>query len=598
MRYNSFIKEHRDVTMSGTKRFTDKSGEYYLKNLDKFHKNNLNSNQKSITSLKLNNNDNKEQNSNKHIIKVKKKKLLDELIPIPVKQKNKLKNEVEKKNLYNAMGNAKYLRRYQYSNNITQKQIQQYKEMQKNEKIFFNKIKFIQIWWKTIFQIIKIQKYLRGYLYRIKLISILEQREKYVDKFIHMVKSIKKIFLYRFLNQLIIHKPEQKYYFYKWSEFLYKRAILKKMIKYMKEHNSNKNNFITTRANNNFINDKYEIDSENEFYEDNLDKSLLGIYNNSIKNKKIKRGKNLSSSSFVMRTRKKILNIGVELSSSQIINRVKKNIYDNSKTNYNKKRRVKINNKMTNGFENNKKSVHNRNKSNIQQKNNKNIINKNSTNTKRSTKEKSLNDLKNTKSECKNKFNLAFFKNNTNLTKSSNIDNSKNIRLSNNNNTKDDNFKKNLNHKKKVHSYAASNASNYSSNLFNNKHKKIRIYENKLNDYNKKLFSKNNNNSENQFFSKDKDNLFNDKFQSYVESIFDESQFSAFLDNSTLYNNKNAYIYNNDNTDNEKSINKLKANNFIEDASIINHEFIEYNENYITLKKYFSIWVKKYILGL
>ena len=164
MKYNSFIQEHRDVTMSGTKRYEDKSGEYYLQNLDNIQKNNLNLIQKSVTSLNINNNNNDNINnynnyySDKNINQVNKKKLNEELIPIPtVKQKNKIKNDYEKKNLFNAMGNAKYIRRYQYSNKISKKQIEQYKEMQKNEKIFFDKIKFIQIWWKTIYQIIKIQ---------------------------------------------------------------------------------------------------------------------------------------------------------------------------------------------------------------------------------------------------------------------------------------------------------------------------------------------------------------------------------------------------------------------------------------------------------
>ena len=615
MRYNSFIKEHRDVTMSGTKRFTDKSGEYYLQNLDKFQKNNLNVNQKSITSLKLNiknNNDNNDLNSKKHIIKVKKKKLLDDLIPIPMKQKNKLKNEVEKKNLLNAVSNAKYLRRYQYSNNITQKQIQQYKEMQKNEKIFFNKIKFIQIWWKTIFQIIKIQKYIRGYLYRTKLISILDQKEKYVDKVIHIVKTIKKIFLYRFLNKLILCKPDKKYYFYKWRDFAHKKNILKELIKYMKEYNENNNSYLIYKKANKIFN-RDIIDSENEFYkiknehfeeDDFLDKSLLGLYNNSVKNRKVKKGKHLSSSSFALRTKKKILNIGLELSSSQIINRVKKNIYDNNQTNYNKRSRVRINQKMTQGFENNNKRFHNRNKSNNQQNFNKNKKIKNNTNInqnikERCLKEKSFNDLKSLQNNFKNRFNdskknIAFYKNETILTKSSNIDITKNTRISTNDNTKEDNSKKNLNYKKMIHSYEVPSVSSHSSTLFNNiKNKKIRVYENKLSDYNKKLCSENNN--ENQLLPINKNNHLNDKFQPYVESIYDESQFSAFLDNSTLINNK--IIYNNDN-DNEKSINKIKTNICIDEPSIFSQEIIEYNENLIILKKYFSLWAKKTIFGL
>ena len=63
MKYNSFVKEHRDITMSGNKRYEDKSGEYYLQNLGKFQKNNLNYNQKSITSLNINNNNNNSYNN-------------------------------------------------------------------------------------------------------------------------------------------------------------------------------------------------------------------------------------------------------------------------------------------------------------------------------------------------------------------------------------------------------------------------------------------------------------------------------------------------------------------------------------------------------
>ena len=41
-------------------------------------------------------------------------------------------------------------------------------DIQKNEKLL-ERIKYLQLWWKTIFQIIKIQKYLRGFLHRVKL---------------------------------------------------------------------------------------------------------------------------------------------------------------------------------------------------------------------------------------------------------------------------------------------------------------------------------------------------------------------------------------------------------------------------------------------
>ena len=621
IRYNSFLKEHRDVTMSGTKRFEDKSGEYYLQNMNKFNKNNLNINQKSVTSLKLNNcnnnNDNINYNSNKHMIKVKRKKILDELIPIPtLKQKNKLKNDFEKKTLYNAMGNAKYLRRYQYSNNITQKQLKIYKiykENQRNEKINNDKVKFIQIWWKTIFQIIKIQKTIRGYLYRIKLISSLDQREEYIDKVIFLVKSVKKIFLYRLLNELVIYKPGNGYYFHKWKEITSKKVILKKMVN-IAIINKNKNNFyLTTRFNSNILKkENDDSDSENEFYKmrkeimknENANKSLIDVYTKGIKNKKVKKGKHLSSSSFVLRTTKKNIKIGIELSTSQIINRTKKSLYDLNQTNCNKKGKKNTNNKIISTFDSVKKTVHKRNKSNNNQPklnqykfntNNKYNIKENG------LKEKSLNDLKNIKvNHNKNNFNNSNNKNmtltkiNTDLTKSSNF--GKNLT---NTESKDDISKKSIN-KKKMHNYAVSNISNHSTNLFNtsNKNKKIKVYENKLNDYNNKI-TNNENNSENQLFSIDKENQQLDKLLPYAESIFDESQFSAFLDNSTLINNKNIYNYSQDNDRFIFNNNKSSKNNSCFDVlSIRNQEKTNNFEALVILKNYFDIWAKKTIFGL
>ena len=195
-KYNSFLKTHKDVTMSGTKRYENKSGGYYLQNSVKFLRNNKNPlNQKAFTKPNLNNNKN-----NKNLIRVNRKLLFDELVPLPkMKQKNKLKCDYEQKNLNNAVNNAKYIRRYQYSKNLEKKQILKNKENKKNEKLFLSKIKYIQIWWKTIFQIIKIQKFIRGALYRIKLVKIIQNQKRYFGKILNFVNKIKKIFWKKFL---------------------------------------------------------------------------------------------------------------------------------------------------------------------------------------------------------------------------------------------------------------------------------------------------------------------------------------------------------------------------------------------------------------
>ena len=624
MKYNSFIKEHKDLTMSGTKRYENKSGEYYLQNLGKFQKNILN--QKSITTRNINyNSDTKKNHTNykskKNIIKVKKKKLNDELIPIPiVKQSNRLRNDYEIKNLNNAMDNAKYIRRFQYSNNITQRQIQQYKEMQKNEKIYFNKIKYIQIWWKTIYQIIKIQKYLRGYLYRIKLISILDQREQYIDKVLLLIKSIKKIFLNKFYNKINVYKKDYKnIFFLKWIELTYKKKIIKDLInnyssqKIFKEFHNN-NDIFTSRSNKKNREKEYDFKTEfhkslNKNSEKMRNRSFISLHKDNLKKDKNQRGKNLSSSSFVIRPRKKNLRIGIELSSSQMIRKPKKhNLYDLNQTNYNKKNKKIISNKKVNIF-GICKSDNKRNKTN--NKKIKKIKNDKTTNNtiqnlkEKYLKEKSYNDLIINKTINRNKEsnsnkNLTILSKNTNdkqdLTKSlNNNEFNKDVGLSitNHNINKS---KRNVKNKKKKINNTSSNIQKYTCNILNkkNKNKKIKVYENKLKDYNMKM---NKENSEKELLSINKNNNIKENILPYAESIFDESQFSAILDSSTMGHNKNLLNSNNNEADlfNKK---KMRSNSCIDVHSLICQDSVDINENKSILKQYLIIWTKKTIFRL
>ena len=617
MKYNSFIKEHKDLTMSGTKRYENKSGEYYLQNLGKFQKNNLN--QKSITTRNINYNSDTKNNStnyksNKNVIKVKKKKLDDELIPIPiVKQSNKLKNDYEKKNLNNAMDNAKYIRRFQYSNNITQKQIQQYKEMQKNEKIYFNKIKYIQIWWKTIYQIIKIQKYLRGYLYRIKLISILDQREQYIDKVLLLIKSIKKIFLNKFYNKINVYKKDYKRnFFLKWIELIYKKKIIKDLInnyssqKIFKEFHNN-NNIFTSRSNKKNKEKIYDFKNEfnkslNKNNEKMRNRSFIALHKNSIKKDNNRRRQHLSSSSFIIRPKKKNLQIGIELSSSQILRKPKKhNLYELNQTNYNKKKKKLINNKKVNIF-GLCKSDNKRNKTNNKKvkkiKNDKTTNNTLNNLEKKYQKERSYNDLHINKKINRNKDsnsnkNLTIISKNINdkqdLTKSlNNNEFNKDIKLNTTNHNNINKSKRNVKNKKKINNNTSSNIQKYTCNILNKKSKKkIKVYENKLKDYNKKMNIENN---EKELLSINKNNI------PYVESIFDESQFSAILDSSTLINNKN--LINSNNNEADLFNKKMRSNSCIEANSLIYQESIDINENKSILKQYLKIWEKKTIFRL
>ena len=239
--------------------------------------------------------------TNSQFIKVKKKKLFnDELTPIPaVKQKNKISTEYERKNFTKAIGNAKYLRRYQYSNSIEVKNIERHKEIKQCEKIFLENIKYIQIWWKTIFQIIKLQKHIRGFIFRLKLLDSLEKKEIYADKIISLMRSIKKILFKRFVNNTNIFKEYLKHYFYKWNEITMKKFILKRLIYYASSNKIfnefNKRIMITERKmqldsfidldfipNLNNTNSKIKIKKENKENKESQikkNKTLYSIYN-------------------------------------------------------------------------------------------------------------------------------------------------------------------------------------------------------------------------------------------------------------------------------------------------------------------------------
>ena len=353
MKYNSFLEEHRDITMSGTKRFEDKSGEYYLKNAIKYQRNNLNYlNQKSLTKPSLNNN--KNSNNNK-LIKVNKNKLYEELVPIPkIKQKNKLKCDYDKKNLNNAINNAKYIRRIQYSKNLTQQKNLQYKEMQINEMIFLKKIKSIQIWWKTIFQIIKLQKIIRGSLYRRKIFKKIKKQEIIIEKVINMLKVIKKVFWKKYVLLDIMNiKPGIKYYLNKWRDIIFKKMIVNeiKYIKYLNnetiqdlEYNSDiDNQDITTRSYNKLNHGKEQIKI-------NLKKNNKNVNFNSIDSHKNGELNNKKPSLPLLANKKSDANtllLEMETSSSSKII-FKNNNNKNKNKNINKSDEKRINNKKIN----------------------------------------------------------------------------------------------------------------------------------------------------------------------------------------------------------------------------------------------------------
>ena len=124
---------------------------------------------------------------------------------LTLEKRIKKKNKIDNKNFIEFLDNSENNQRIQYSYPVTKKHILHNKDLQKKEQIIFlEKIKFIQLWWKTIFQIIKMQKHIRGFIYRQRLIEELDKEEIAVDNLLFLIKSYKKIvYKYLFANHSI-----------------------------------------------------------------------------------------------------------------------------------------------------------------------------------------------------------------------------------------------------------------------------------------------------------------------------------------------------------------------------------------------------------
>ena len=204
----SYIEQNKDITLTGTKRFTDKSGEYYLKNVQlkkKQDKQGPLSKKLSLTHpqnldncfSKLNGNINKIKRNATKIITILPE---NSLTPIPVKEPNSVRGiakAFDKKQYQNAERVAVFIRRMEYANGM-----KSYFRTQKKNMIYLNKIILLQEWWKTMYKILVIQKNIRGFLFRKNLMKILEHQEN-ILKFITTFYNIHGFHLYRtFFNNL------------------------------------------------------------------------------------------------------------------------------------------------------------------------------------------------------------------------------------------------------------------------------------------------------------------------------------------------------------------------------------------------------------
>ena len=160
----------------------------------------------------------------------------------------------------------------------------------KCKKYDMQKLKFIQIWWKTIYQMIKIQKVIRGFLYRKKLILNLDRTEKLYDISLKLCIYIRKIFCKRAFSAIVkstktnlIKITKSKKY------FSMKTNSNKKFKKNITKNNSIGKHIGKTNSKNKFDNDRtfslrYHYNTNNNINSlDNKNKIKRVIKNNNKK---------------------------------------------------------------------------------------------------------------------------------------------------------------------------------------------------------------------------------------------------------------------------------------------------------------------------
>ena len=222
------------------------------------------------------------------------------LTPIPMNPKKSIiKNNYDKKALNNAQKTAVFLRRVEYSTNM--------RKNNQSKKIYsenLRKIIIIQKWWKTLYLIILLQKNIRGFLSRTKLIESLEKQESFINMLLHIHYLHKKIVFRRFLRKLfykknilltmlnnflisnlrlilrkwkfncekIKRKSELKIWFEDWKKTIDKFSIVKSILKnkeikhkkYNKKNNSNNNQNLKKLNSKNKKNEKKENNKNTE----------------------------------------------------------------------------------------------------------------------------------------------------------------------------------------------------------------------------------------------------------------------------------------------------------------------------------------------
>ncbi len=212
-------------------------------------------------------------NGNLNKIKKKATKIVtvlpeNSLTPIPVKERNAVRGVAgifNKKQYQNAERTAVFIRRMEYSSGV-QKHLRP-RKVENDDNI--NKIIIIQEWWKTMYKILRLQKCIRGFLFRRKLMKNLEHQERllqFITEFdniygCHLYKTfldnLKKIY-----NQIKSKRQELLEDFSEKMEKIENMNYLKKL----------KNKFLLWKQ---IAEEEKQLDKGREFYEKKMKEKIM-----------------------------------------------------------------------------------------------------------------------------------------------------------------------------------------------------------------------------------------------------------------------------------------------------------------------------------
>ena len=291
------------------------------------------------------NNENNSNNKKNNLIKVNTKRNNFKNL-LSFREENKTNKKIENNN------KSKNYEKIELFKNLSEINIfsNQEKKRKNKEKITYDmsKIKYIQKWWKNLFK----------------------KKNFFYNSILFLIKSIKKIFLFKIYILIKNNFPSISYFFHKWNNIIYKKEIIKQIIMNSDNIQIIKNNQklryslkslsnISQRnsidkSNQTSINKSKKINKTNKPII-NQKRKIISISTNNCNTNYSKKKENNNNFSQIVKTTKQT-NINNKINNIYL-NNVKKSIPYSPKSNLNAERHISPINSLAKNLQTNKNSL-------------------------------------------------------------------------------------------------------------------------------------------------------------------------------------------------------------------------------------------------